>query len=125
MSLYLIAHKVRGEPAFDVAQKMICPHCDNFNEVGCAECDHEGHWWIIPTSGHRAYPYDHTLLDDLKVFCSGDYDHYPINPGPIPAELRDHYESPHHKVSEAESKSSGSLLSRLGLAKPTKIERRI
>ena len=39
--LYLILHKVRGEPAFDIAQKMM---------IG----EEEG--WIIPTSGHRAYP---------------------------------------------------------------------
>ena len=38
---YLILHKVRGEPAFDVAIKLM---------IG----DEEG--WIIPTSGHRAYP---------------------------------------------------------------------
>ena len=40
--LYLIAHRVRGEPAFDIAQR---------SQIG----DEEG--WIIPTSGHRAYPY--------------------------------------------------------------------
>jgi hypothetical protein len=39
---YLILHKVRGEPAFDIAEKL---------QIG----DEEG--WIIPTSGHRAYPY--------------------------------------------------------------------
>lgn len=40
--LYLILHKVRGEPAFDIAQRV---------QIG----DEEG--WIIPTSGHRAYPF--------------------------------------------------------------------
>jgi hypothetical protein len=40
--LYLILHKVRGESACDVAQKLM---------IG----DEEG--WIIPTSGHRAYPF--------------------------------------------------------------------
>ena len=124
MSLYLIAHKVRGEPAFDVAQKMICPHCDNFNEVGCAECDHEGHWWIIPTSGHRAYPFWDILLDSIEFEGDGNYC-LSTELTEMPTELRDHYESPHHKVPEATTKSSGSLLSRLGLAKPTKIERRI
>ena len=39
---YLIAHLVRGEPAFDIAHRL---------QIG----DEEG--WIIPTSGHRAYPY--------------------------------------------------------------------
>lgn len=48
--LYLIAHKVRGEPAFDIAYKL---------QIG----DEEG--WIIPTSGHRAYPYRFWSLNDL------------------------------------------------------------
>lgn len=56
--IYLIAHKVRGEPAFDVADLMTCPICNgDGREPICDECDGEGHWWIIPTSGHRAYPY--------------------------------------------------------------------
>lgn len=38
---YLILHKVRGEPQFDVAEQMSV----------------DGNiWWIIPTSGHRAHP---------------------------------------------------------------------
>ena len=45
--LYLIAHKVRGEPAFDVACRV---------QIG----EEEG--WIIPTSGWRAYPYDYIRL---------------------------------------------------------------
>lgn len=48
--LYLILHKVRGEPAFDIAEKM---------EVEGEE------WWIIPTSGHRAYPVRDWSLYDL------------------------------------------------------------
>jgi hypothetical protein len=52
--LYLIAHRVRGEPAFDVATRMECPECA---AQGCNECDDSGFWWIIPTSGHRAYPF--------------------------------------------------------------------
>jgi hypothetical protein len=42
MTLFLILHKVRGEPAFDIADQLQIG-----DEVG----------WIIPTSGHRAYPY--------------------------------------------------------------------
>lgn len=65
--LFLIAHKVSGEAAFDVASKMECPVCRDgtLNERGCVECDEEGFWWIIPTSGHRAYPYWSKALDDL------------------------------------------------------------
>lgn len=43
--LYLIAHRVRGEPAFDTAIML-----DILDEDGDPV-------WIIPTSGHRAYPY--------------------------------------------------------------------
>jgi len=75
--LYLIAHKVCGEPAFDIAERMECPLC---HSVGCVECDGLGYWWIIPTSGHRAYPYANTECewDELSV-------------GPPPANLTDHY----------------------------------
>ena len=67
--LYLIAHKVRGERAFDVAERM---------EVG------DEHWWIIPTSGHRAYPYWHYKLEDLFAYQ---------NVGEPPIELPDHYQA--------------------------------
>ena len=58
--LYLIAHSVRGEAAFDIAMQMECPHCNpQWSERvhGCFDCDSLGYWWIIPTSGHRAFPY--------------------------------------------------------------------
>jgi hypothetical protein len=64
MNLYLIAHKVRGEPAFDIAVKM---------EMA------DGDWWIIPTSGHRAYPYWQWPLE------------FAPTPIPLPAEWPDHY----------------------------------
>lgn len=54
--LYLILHKVRGEPAFDIA---IC--CDDMG----TESD-PGPWWIISTSGWRAYPYREWPLDLLE-----------------------------------------------------------
>jgi hypothetical protein len=66
--LHLIAHKVRGEPAFDIAIKM---------EMA------DGCWWIIPTSGHRAYPfwwgYDLERAIDMGVLDT------------MPADLPDHY----------------------------------
>jgi len=49
--LYLILHKVRGEPAFDIAQKII---------IGSEE------GWIVPTSGHRAYPAAAWPLSELE-----------------------------------------------------------
>lgn len=91
--LFLIAHKVCGEPAFDIAERMECPLCI---AQGCAECDDEGYWWIIPTSGHRAYPYWHEelrllidwpmqnirgnpLIDEIPLNCP---DHYPLRHTP-------------------------------------------
>lgn len=76
--LFLIAHKVRGEPAFDVATKIECPECPEGTDEGfCAECDNTGFWWIIPTSGHRAYPY---AVDQIM-----------FDAGPMPIDLPDHY----------------------------------
>ena len=56
---YLVAHVVRGEPAFDIAIRL---------QIG----DEEG--WIIPTSGHRAYPY---------WACQLIIDNEPIQDNPI------------------------------------------
>jgi hypothetical protein len=68
--LYLIAHKVRGEGTIDIATPL---------QIG----QEEG--WIIPTSGHRAYPYWTHKLDDLFAYQ---------NVGEPPADLRDHYPAP-------------------------------
>ena len=95
-TLYLIAHKVRGAPAFDIAIQM-----EVEDEV----------WWIIPTSGHRAYPYYHVELDLL-----GEEYNHAIRPGEMPSDLPDHYTV---TASKAETKSGGqSLLASLGLGKP-------
>ncbi len=86
--LYLIAHKVRGERAFDIATQMDCPEClgkDHNTLEGlteCVECDSLGYWWIIPTSGHRAFPYWVYELGDLFAYK---------NVGDPPTNLLDHY----------------------------------
>jgi hypothetical protein len=90
--LFLIAHKVSGEAAFDVALRMDCPLCAlEFDDgvcdsPGCEECDQLGYWWIIPTSGHRAYPYAHKECewDELSVGQppEGLQDHYQHGPTP-------------------------------------------
>lgn len=93
--LYLIAHKVRGEPAFDVATQMECPECTGHDALyramyghNCVECDGLGFWWIIPTSGHRAYPYDHQpLLECIELadwaeMPEGIADHYTTRAAP-------------------------------------------
>jgi hypothetical protein len=70
--LYLIAHKVRGERGYDVACKMEMP---------------DGTWWIIPTSGHRAYPFWHTYLGepDTSPMPPDIQDHYATNAPPRPS----------------------------------------
>lgn len=74
---YLILHKVRGEPAFDIADKL---------QIG----DEEG--WIIPTSGHRAYPYWNIPLGEIvqndiyynQGVPEGWPDHYQVDTGSAP-----------------------------------------
>ncbi len=97
--LFLIAHSVRGEAAFDVALQMDCPHCmpeepsaDFFPipEEGCAECDGNGFWWIIPTSGHRAFPYWFLPLNALYKRFGDIYDSLG-EPPEMPSGWPDHY----------------------------------
>lgn len=96
--LYLIAHKVHGVPAFDIAHHLPCPEC---SAMGCLECDDLGYWWVIGTSGHRAYPYQVVELTELlKEYCTDNW----IMPDPWP----DHY------TTRVEP-SAPSLLSRLNL----------
>jgi len=89
MTLHLIAHLVRGAPAFDIARR-----CDS---MGTA--DDPGPWWIVPTSGHRAYPYWHC---ELAQFGCGEHKEtfvrvydldgaYEIELDPPPAGWPDHY----------------------------------
>lgn len=84
--LYLICHKVRNAPAFDIAIHMDCPEC---NAMGCLECDDLGYWWIVPTSGHRAYPFSSAKLaedsiDILNTMPPDLPDHYPHSSHPEP-----------------------------------------
>lgn len=110
-TLYLIAHRVRGEVAFDIAIPM---------QIG----DEEG--WLIPTSGHRAYPFlevpiyvdeDQIHIDqDTRVSVVFDLP-------PLPPDLPDHYQT-------TAAKGQGlvkDLLSALGLpkARPPQVKRRI
>lgn len=100
--LYLIAHKVRSEPAFDIACQMECPECHGGHDMydgiyACTECDSLGYWWIIPTSGHRAYPYDSIAFNSMRE-ASTDIllTKYPFQA--MPDSLPDHY---HHTSSPA------------------------
>jgi hypothetical protein len=99
--LYLILHKVRGEPAFDIAQS-----------IGG---DADGEIWVIPTSGHRAYPVQFWLL-------LGDLDEALVSPEKlmlmqIPPDWPDHYDSRRADSSAMEDEAR-ALLTRRGLLKP-------
>ena len=107
--LYLIAHKVRGEPAFDIAT--------------CEEVEGED-MWIIPTSGHRAHPYWHQGLDPLLGYAQyGMSKDYTFVIPPMPASLPDHYPT---AAEPRNSPAAGhGLLARLGLLRKTTIKRRV
>lgn len=107
--LYLIAHRVRGEPAFDVAQRIECAECLDLagTNYGCNECDQLGYWWIIGTSGHRAYPAQTWALKYLY-----DDPEFQISVLDAPMPLMDGL--PDHYLPTAEPKAP-SLLDRLNL----------
>jgi len=125
--LYLIAHKVRGEPAFDVAVRMDCPLCREDGSTvswGCHECDQLGYWWIIPTSGHRAYPYHYWPWDELACDSRRNdsvFDPVPVQFGDMPPNLPDHYPT-------RATPTTTSLAARLGITprpQVVKITRRL
>lgn len=99
---YLVAHKVRGEPAFDVAIKMQCPKCLGRasqecidGPMFCSECDDHGWWWIIPTSGHRAHPWWSTELKGIgnMIYMTDDQGQSPRWVcGFMPNNLPEHYQ---------------------------------
>lgn len=95
-TLYLIAHSVRGQPAFDIAIQM--PMDD---EV----------WWIIPTSGHRAYPY---WFEGLSVLRTKGMDPIPD----MPPDWPDHYWAKGQTTDTEIPKPELSLAMALGLLKP-------
>lgn len=129
--LFLIAHKVRSAPAFDIATRLPCPLCQAYESVtgawceperqqaDCDECDQLGFWWIISTSGHRAYPWHYWPWDELACdsrICTYEFDPIPIQFGQMPEGLVDHYiatAEPH----PAGDPSAPSLAERLGLTK--------
>lgn len=101
MTQYLIAHKVRGEPAFDIAEQIAIG-----NEEG----------WIIPTSGHRAYPYWHMEIGKLNEQLQGENGYWVFDT--MPPDLPEHYEVTAAPKGKGSGLSSRALLEQLGLAKP-------
>lgn len=104
--LYLIAHKVRNQPAFDIATRIECPECI---AMGCPECDDLGYWWIVPTSGHRAYPFWDL---ELAYLCDDVGNSFMKAVPAMPPDCPDHY--------PIRSAPTISLTQALGLDKPTK-----
>jgi len=98
---YLICHKVRGQPAFDVAIQM-----EMEDEV----------WWIIPTSGHRAYPWWQCRIDELD-FLNGCHPDLILTDCPDP--WPDHYWQPGQTSDLVIPDNAGAgLLSALGITRP-------
>jgi hypothetical protein len=124
IDLWLIAHKVHNEPAFDIAARMECPECSHMGDGDCPECDALGFWWIIPTSGHRAYPWWNLTLEQVSrqstfVYCEDDlWKGIPAMPPTLP----DHY---HHTASPSEVRDRlASLLASLPPAPTVPFKRR-
>ena len=113
--LFLIAHKVRNEPAFDIACRIVCAECNGHGDlniadatfIGCNECDNLGYWWIIPTSGHRAYPFFNESFNMIEGIGMGFTD---AIASAMPHSLPDHYPT--------RSTPTISLAEALGLNKP-------
>lgn len=105
---FLILHKVRGLPAFDIAEQM---------EVG------DEVWWIIPTSGHRAYPYWNMEIRKInwqnKTVWSSDLSGGNEIPLPMPSDCFDHYAANERRSSPASAASDLLSLIGLGKAKPS------
>lgn len=110
---YLIAHVVRGAPAFDIAIRLCegeapCqPNCGLYPECKSEEC------WIIPTSGHRAYPYWWVELYKFDFVMAEDGSVPNLIP-PCPPSWPDHYPT---SASPKSSTIPTDLLSTLGLRK--------
>lgn len=115
--LFLIAHKVRGEPAFDVAIKIPCSRCQSYESVTgewceatvpqaeCGSCEGAGFTWQIPTSGHVAYPWwSHELdlpHDDIGYIVPA-----------MPDSLPDHYAVQQSAPTPARPSGLAALLAR-------------
>jgi hypothetical protein len=87
--LHLILHKVRGQAAIDVAQRVI---------IGDEDV------WLIPTSGHRAYPFAHQALCDSAERMTE------LANGEEWEALPDHYTEPQHKGTFAQLRSLAQLV---------------
>jgi hypothetical protein len=96
MTLYLILHKVRGAPAWDVAEKV-----DDM--------------WIIPTSGHRAYPF--LVVNPIDMIACAE--------GPEWDALPDHYQVSASKTKKKDpDEDYKALRDALGIGSGYQMQRR-
>lgn len=103
--MYLVLHKVRGQPAFDVAERCEEP-------VG----------WIIPTSGHGVHPIASWKLDGLLKADLGQV--MDVAPETL-ASVPDHYQIT-VEPKQPKQKLGAALLEQIGLTQTTTpFERRI
>jgi hypothetical protein len=107
---FLILHKVRGELAFDIAEQMIVE-------------GYEEPWWIIPTSGHRAYPAWWGPLSNFRGSGTGMDGAWETL---IPVDLPDHYAASETRSRLATAASDILSLMGIGKAKPQEpVKRRV
>ena len=92
---WLILHKVRGNPSFDIA----VPVSTSEEEV-----------WVVASSGHRAYPYWKIELKDFVDLFLADL------PSEMPEDLPDHFEA---RPSKDEKLPSVDVLKLLGIGSIT------
>lgn len=110
--LFLIAHMALGKARKDVASRFLCPLCAKGND-DCTECQ-EGWWYILPTTGGRAYPYEIAELTWEPGFGEDTPDDWP-----------DYYGDQRVLPTQDDGKGK-DLLARLGLLKkPEPIRRRV
>lgn len=126
---FLILHKVRGLPTFDIALR--------FDEVP-DRYDHEGRvkhyidafdqieddlppWWVVPASGLRAYPFQWWALEDLVD--ASDINHAGFHDRPIHFEDKLPVDWPEHRPIPTPRLALASIAALLGIV-PVKIERR-
>lgn len=99
---YLILHKVHGAPAFDIAERN--------DDMGTPS--DPGPWWIIPTSGHRAYPWWWVGVNEVPdIQCLLD-----STPSGMPNPWPDHYSASASRSRLATAASD--ILSLMGIGKP-------
>lgn len=109
--LHLILHKVRGRPALDVAMPVTLNTPDKEKA------------WIIPSSGHRAYPWHafpiYATVDNEG--CIGLGLNIDTVMEPLPPDLRDHFEpaGPKPTIKSKDTTTTAiELLARIGLYQP-------